>query len=101
MTHKVASTLISFALLAPLLLAQQRPSTKSTASTSSTPAPAQQGGAATGGEYAPVKDAQHRPITAGGFVEGAPTVFVNVAEKAGLASFHHKMGTPEKQYIIE
>ena len=65
------------------------------------PAPAQQGGASTGGTYAPIKDAQHRPITAGGFVDNAPTVYINVAEKAGLTSFHHKMGTPEKRYIVE
>ncbi len=95
---------LALIFLAPLLFAQQRPSTPSTPSAPSIPSiksTAQQGGAATGGEYAPVKDAQHRPITAGGFVDGAPIVFVNVAEKAGLASFHHKMGTPEKQYIIE
>src|SRR5690348_1634985 len=61
----------------------------------------QQGGASTGGAYAPVKDAQRRPITAGGYVDGAPIVYINIAEKAGLSSFHHKMGTPEKQFIIE
>jgi enediyne biosynthesis protein E4 len=64
-------------------------------------APASQGGASTAGIYAPVKDAQHRPITAGGFVKNAPVIYVNVAEKSGLASFHHQMGTPAKQFILE
>jgi len=82
------------ALAVPLLLAQQQP-------TSGMGSPAKQGGAATSGEYAPVRDAQHRPITAGGFVAGAPIVFTEVAQKAGLTTFHHKMGTPEKQYILE
>jgi hypothetical protein len=68
--------------------------------TQATPPP-QQGGASTGGSYAPVKDAQHRPITAGGFVEGAPIIYLNVAEKAGLTTFHHRMGNPEKEFIIE
>ncbi len=35
--------------------------------------PPQQGGASTGGVFAPVLDEKRRPITAGGFVDGAPT----------------------------
>ncbi len=46
-------------------------------------------------------DAQHRPITAGGFVKEGPIVFEDVAAKAGLTVWTHKMGTPEKKYIIE
>jgi hypothetical protein len=34
-----------------------------------------QGGAATGGVFAPVLDAERRPITAGGFVKTGPIVF--------------------------
>jgi enediyne biosynthesis protein E4 len=46
-------------------------------------------------------DAQRRPITEGGFVKSGPVVFEDVSEKAGLSKWIHKMGTPEKNYIIE
>ncbi len=46
-------------------------------------------------------DAQHRPITAGGFVKTGPIIFQDVAEAAGLTSWHHKAGTPEKRLILE
>ena len=58
-------------------------------------------GVATGAPHAPVKDALSRPITAGGFVDGAPVVFVDVTKQAGLDSFHHRSGTPEKATILE
>lgn len=73
-----------------------------------TPTPAQssqrlntQGAVSTGAAHPAVLDEQHRPITAGGFVENGPVVFQDVAEKAGLSSWRHVMGTPEKQFIIE
>ena len=59
------------------------------------------GGVNTGGAHAAVLDAQHRPITAGGFVPSGPHVFDNVAEQAGLTKWSHKVGTPEKSFIIE
>jgi hypothetical protein len=46
-------------------------------------------------------DAQHRPITAGGFVKTGPVVFEDISEKAGLTKWMHKMGTKEKTYILE
>jgi hypothetical protein len=46
-------------------------------------------------------DAQHRPITEGGFVSSGPIVFEDDSEKAGLTHWTHKMGTPEKTYLIE
>jgi hypothetical protein len=46
-------------------------------------------------------DAEHRVITAGGFVKSGPIVFQNISEKAGLAKWTHHMGTPAKDYIIE
>jgi enediyne biosynthesis protein E4 len=46
-------------------------------------------------------DDQHRVITAGGFVKTGPVVFEDVSEKAGLAKWAYKMGTPAKDYIIE
>ena len=48
-----------------------------------------------------VKDAHNRPITAGGFVDGAPVVFVDAAHAAGLDKFRHRMGSPEKNVILE
>jgi hypothetical protein len=59
------------------------------------------GGAATGGVYAPVLDAKKRPITAGGFVDGAPVVFEDVTQRSGLGGFRNHSGSPEKAYILE
>jgi enediyne biosynthesis protein E4 len=61
----------------------------------------QQGGSATGGTFAPVLDSEKRPITAGGFVKEGPIIFQDISAKAGLTSWHHTMGTPQKNYIIE
>jgi len=58
-------------------------------------------GVSTGAPHAPVKDALSRPITAGGFVDGAPVVFTDVTKEAGLDKFHHRSGTPEKATILE
>jgi hypothetical protein len=63
--------------------------------------PQSQGSVSTGAAYAPVLDADKRPITAGGFVDSGPIVFQDVAEKAGLAGWHHVMGTPAKKFILE
>src|SRR6201997_2299654 len=46
-------------------------------------------------------DAQHRPITAGGFVKSGPIGFEDASQKAGLTKWTHKMGTPAKTYIVE
>ncbi len=64
-------------------------------------APAPAGGASTGGVYAPVHDAKHRPITAGGFVETGPTVFKDASSEAGLAAWRYRGGSPEKSLIVE
>src|SRR5438034_1654224 len=58
-------------------------------------------GVATGAPHAPVKDAMSRPITAGGFVDGAPIVFIDITKQAGLDKFRHRSGTPEKATILE
>jgi enediyne biosynthesis protein E4 len=58
-------------------------------------------GVDTGAPATPQLDDQHRPITAGGFVSSGPMIFKDVSEKAGLNKWTHKMGTPEKKYIIE
>jgi len=61
----------------------------------------QQAGVSTGAAYAPMKDELSRPITAGGFVDGAPVVYIDVTHQAGLDKFHHRSGSPEKTTILE
>ena len=93
--RKAPIPLLGFALIALQLASpQQRPPAPK-------PAPAGVSGVATGGVYAPVKDAQSRPITAGGFVDGAPVLFTDATASSGLASFQHRSGTAEKKYILE
>lgn len=58
-------------------------------------------GSTTGGPHPAVLDAQHRPITAGGFVKDGPVLFRDVAAAAGLTKWTHRMGTAEKPYILE
>ncbi|MGD0158135.1 MAG: CRTAC1 family protein [Terracidiphilus sp.] len=59
------------------------------------------GGIASGVAAAPVYDAQKRPITAGGFVDKGPVIFEDITKQAGLAGWRHKMGVPEKNFIVE
>src|SRR5215469_8950330 len=65
------------------------------------PQPPAQGGMSTGAPHEAVKDAQMRPITAGGFVDGAPVIFVDITKQAGLDRFHHRSGEPSKTTILE
>lgn len=60
-----------------------------------------EGGVNTGPPHPAQFDAQHRPITAGGIVASGPVIFDDMSQKAGLTQWTHKMGTPEKKYIIE
>jgi enediyne biosynthesis protein E4 len=85
--------LIASAIVIAILRAQNAHTTE--------PQSAGEGGMSTAGAHAAVLDAENRPITAGGFVEHGPVVFQDIAEKAGLASWRHVMGTPEKKYILE
>ena len=62
---------------------------------------ASQGGVNTGGAHAAVLDAEHRPITAGGFVSSGPIIFQDIAKQAGLTTWTHHMGTPAKSQILE
>lgn len=59
------------------------------------------GGISTAGTFSPILDAEKRPITAGGFVASGPVVFQDVTRAAGMSSWRHVMGTPEKKYILE
>jgi len=62
---------------------------------------AQHVGMASGEQHQAQYDAQHRIITAGGFVKTGPVVFQDIAKAAGLTSWHHTSGTPDKPYIVE
>ncbi|HTB95802.1 MAG TPA: CRTAC1 family protein [Terracidiphilus sp.] len=70
-----------------------------------TPAPQQPGGMSSGISAgvaaAPVYDAEKRPITAGGFVDSGPVIFSDITQKAGLGGWIHKMGVPDKKFIVE
>jgi hypothetical protein len=91
----LASIVCLFALCPQVVPAQTTPAA---------PAPGQHGeagGVMTGGNFAPVLDAEKRPITAGGFVDSGPIVFQDIAKAAGLTSWTHKSGTPGKVYILE
>jgi hypothetical protein len=81
-------------LLLNSALSRQNPAEKE-------PVPNQQSGMSTGSAHAPVKDALSRPITAGGFVDGAPVIFVDVTHTSGIDRFHHRSGGPEKRTILE
>jgi enediyne biosynthesis protein E4 len=59
------------------------------------------GGVSSAGSFAPVYDAQKRPITAGGFVDSGPVIFEDASKSSGLASWQHVMGTKQKKYILE
>ena len=58
-------------------------------------------GVSTGAAHAAVKDSHSRPITAGGFVDGAPVVFSDITKISGLDKFLHRSGTPDKKTILE
>src|ERR1700730_10761943 len=58
-------------------------------------------GVNTGAAHPAVLDEQHRPITAGSFVKTGPIYFEDATERAGLAKWHHQMGTPAKRSILE
>ena len=58
-------------------------------------------GNSTGVAAKAVYDQQHRPITAGGFVDKGPVIFADVSKVSGIASWSHVMGTLEKKYILD
>jgi len=76
------------------------PGTQS-ASQQTPPAQGQMGGIAGGLGAAAVYDEQKRPITAGGFVDTGTVVFQDITKQAGLSGWVHKMGVPEKNFIVE
>src|ERR1700691_2574741 len=101
MSFSMNKTAILFLCLCGLARAQRQGSGVSSPFGTDPSARAQQGGSATRGEFAPVLDSEKRPITAGGFVKNGPIIFKDIAEKAGLTTWRHTMGTPEENYILE
>src|SRR5215469_14152337 len=67
--------LIALVVISPLVPGQFAPSPESVPSKPQNRLP-RPSGMATGGMHAPIKDSHARPITAGGFVDDAPIVFV-------------------------
>jgi enediyne biosynthesis protein E4 len=93
-----AAALIALLFSAVSSIGQQPSTPPLYGGSTTTPPP---GGSATAGVFAPVLDSEKRPITAGGFVKTGPIVFQDISEKAGLTTWHHRMGNPEKKFIIE
>jgi enediyne biosynthesis protein E4 len=91
--------LLASVLWATMLLAQAPASAATKASMPQEAA--SQGGMASGGAHEAEFDSEHRPITAGGFVKTGPVIFMNTAGEAGLTTWHHTAGTPEKRFILE
>jgi hypothetical protein len=58
-------------------------------------------GNSTGAAAKAIYDEQHRPITAGGFVDKGPVVFADISKQSGLASWSHVMGSLDKNFILE
>ncbi len=63
--------------------------------------PQQGGGSATGPALPAMLDAEHRPITAGGFVKDGPIVYQDISDKSGLSTWHHHMGKVQKEFILD
>jgi enediyne biosynthesis protein E4 len=87
-----------------VISAAQSPAQKPGAKAGQNPppqAPGGMGGISSAGTFAPVYDAEKRPITAGGFVDTGTVVFEDATKAAGLASWRHVMGTAKKKYILE
>jgi enediyne biosynthesis protein E4 len=91
------------ALLIPANFLAQQPPPPGQAGQAPSSKP-QQGGMSgiAGGVAAPAQyDEQRRPITAGGFVDSGPVVFQDITKQAGLSGWIHKMGVPQKDFIVE
>jgi enediyne biosynthesis protein E4 len=94
----LALALLGLFVLAQFALSQQSSSSARDKMQNPLPRPS---GMATGSIHAPIKDSHSRPITAGGFVDDAPVVFIDITHPSGLDKFHHRSGSPEKSTIIE
>jgi hypothetical protein len=91
---RIAPICLLAVTLSSLFYAGQTPGTPKQESSTSM-------GVATGQAHAARRDAQNRPITAGGFVSNGPLVFVDTTKAAGLDKFRHRSGSAEKKTILE
>jgi hypothetical protein len=98
----VASVLVATPVTVAQATPQPIPATGAQTAPQQTP-PGQTGtsGIAGGVGAAPVYDAEKRPITAGGFVDTGAVVFEDITKQAGLSGWTHKMGSPQKKFILE
>lgn len=87
---------VALAVLTATPAAAQAPPSPAAAQEEKRPA-----GMATAGPHRPVFDAAGRPITAGGFVDGAPVIFADVTAAAGLARHLTRGGTLEKKFLLD
>ena len=90
---KLASGLAALCLSIAVAGAQQPPVQNPPSGMSS--------GNSTGAAAQAIYDAEHRPITAGGFVATGPTIFADISKQSGIASWSHVMGTREKKFILD
>jgi enediyne biosynthesis protein E4 len=95
---KSAAACLLVSLLLATMLPAQAPSDAGTSPAAQNTSP--QGGISAGAPQKAEYDSEHRPITAGGFVKTGPVIFLDTAEKAGLTTWHHTAGTPEKRFIL-
>jgi enediyne biosynthesis protein E4 len=94
--------LLAVLLAATVSAPSQQPAAKPHSGAAQQSAPAgPMGGISSAGTFAPVYDAQKRPITAGGFVDSGPILFEDASKSSGLARWQHVMGTKSKKYILE
>ena len=59
------------------------------------------GGASTGAVRLPVYDAEHHPITQGGFVNKGRVIFQDVTKQTGLSTWTHQIGDGTTPYIVD
>jgi hypothetical protein len=87
---KVDCSELRFALrrLLILFLASFSPLAASCQQQNQTPKASSGMGVSTGTAHPAVKDSKSRPITAGGFADGAPVIFIDVTAQAGFGHVH-------------
>jgi enediyne biosynthesis protein E4 len=99
--RQIATNLVVvYAIVFGMLLCASPAKAQETPAATDKQAPGQMG-VATGAAHPAVKDATGRPITAGGFVDGASVIFADITKQAGLDKFRHRSGTPAKETVLE
>jgi hypothetical protein len=99
--ERCVAILLTMLICVASATAQQAASTRKQPARPATQQPSGMGGISSAGTFAPVYDAQKRPITAGGFVDSGPMVFEDASKASGLSKWQHVMGTQQKKFILE